>query len=68
MVSPPFMGILNSVNPYVDLNSNDLLEQNQYIAGVINPIFKTGKKFQELYDVIVIIDKPSGQDQKQGGL
>jgi len=59
LVSPPLYGILNIVNPYVDLNTNDLLEESVYIAGVINPIFKSGKKFQELYDVLIPIDKPS---------
>jgi hypothetical protein len=65
LVSPPLYGILNIVNPYVDLNSNYLLEEPVYIAGVINPIFKSGKKFQELYDVLVPIDKPSGDKKAQ---
>lgn len=61
LVSPPLYGILNTLTPYIDLNSTHLLEQPVYIAGVINPIFKSGKKFQELYDVLVPIDKPSAE-------
>lgn len=64
LVSPPLFGILNITNPYVDLNSHHLLEEPVYIAGVINPIFKSGKKFQELYDVLVPIDKPLGDQKK----
>ena len=52
------------INPYIDLNSTHLLEEPVYIAGVINPIFKSGKKFQDLYDVLVPIDKPSGDTKK----
>lgn len=59
LVSPPLFGILNTVQPYVHLNSSYNLEESVYIAGVINPMFKTSKKFQEFYDVIIPIDKPN---------
>jgi hypothetical protein len=64
-VSPPLYGILNIINPYIDLNSNDQLEQNVYIGGVINPMFKSGKKFQEQYDVLVPIDKPTSEQERK---
>lgn len=53
LISPPVMGILNLINPYIDLNSSDLLEEAVYIGGVINPIFKSSKHFQENYDVLI---------------
>jgi hypothetical protein len=63
LVSPPLLGILNIIHPYVDLNSQDLLDDPVYIAGVIHPLFKSGKEFQKLYDVLIPIDKPQ-DDQK----
>ena len=57
MVCPLLQGISNYIHPYVDLNSVDLLEDPVYIAGVINPIFRQSKKFQELYDILIPIDK-----------
>jgi hypothetical protein len=65
LVSPPLYGILNIVHPYVDLNSRDLLEDSVYIAGVIHPLFKSGKEFQSLYDVLIPIDKPSAESKSQ---
>ena len=61
LVSPPLYGILNLIHPYVHLNSSHVLEDPVYIAGVINPIFKS-KQYSEMYDVIIpikAIDKPS---------
>lgn len=53
------MGILNILHPYIHLNTSYCLEDSCYIAGVINPMFKSGKKFEENYDVIVPLDRKS---------
>ena len=41
------------------MNTSYCLEDQCYIAGVINPMFKSGKKFEENYDVIVPLDRKS---------
>mmetsp|Transcript_26374 Transcript_26374/g.40268 ORF Transcript_26374/g.40268 Transcript_26374/m.40268 type:complete len:82 (-) Transcript_26374:133-378(-) len=45
LIGPPLFGSLNLIHPYVDLNTSHLLEDDVYVAGVINPLFKTNKKF-----------------------
>jgi len=58
MVAPLMHGMSNIVNPYVELKTEDQLDDPVYIGGVINPLFKSSKKFQEMYDVLICIDKP----------
>ena len=38
-------GMSNIVNPYIDLKTEDQLDDHVYIGGVINPLFKSSKKF-----------------------
>ena len=58
LVSPPIMGMLNIVHPYVHLSNCQLLEEPTYIAGVINPMF-INKKFLTNIDLLVRIGNPN---------
>ena len=63
LVAPLMHGISNIVNPYIELKTEDQLDDAVYIGGVINPLFKSSKKFQERYDVLICIDKPNGSEK-----
>jgi hypothetical protein len=64
LVSPLFHGISNIQNSFVDLLSSDQLEDPVYIAGAVNPIFRTFKKYNELFDVLIPVDKASQSNDK----
>jgi hypothetical protein len=44
--------------------SSDQLEDPVYIAGAVNPIFRTFKKYNELFDVLIPVDKASQSNDK----
>ena len=62
LAQPLLHGVGNLLHGYIDFNSVDLLDENCYIGGVINPIFKQGKQYQHNYDVFVRIDSPQKKD------
>ena len=54
MVSPPLIGVLNRVYPYVSLNNTDCIKRPGYIAGVNNPMFK---QHEDWWDVFCDIEE-----------
>ena len=52
LVSPPLLGILNFVHPYVHLQHESLLNDPVYVASAVNPMFAS-KKFQEKMDILI---------------
>lgn len=44
--------------------TSDQLEDPVYIAGAVNPIFKTFKKYNEHFDVLIPVDKASQSNDK----
>ena len=40
IISPPLIGVLSKLHPYAALSNLDFIEEQGYIAGVTNPMFK----------------------------